>query len=72
MWGSVITLIAVVDIQCVGIDRMNNDGARVGHINGEECGEIPSHIDKGKKGIHVMNGMATSSAVEVGVLNHCV
>ena len=54
MWGSVITSIAVVDIQRVGIDCINNDGARVWRVNGGERGEIPGHIDKGKKG-HTCN-----------------
>ena len=54
MWGSVITSIAVVDIQCMGINCINNDGARVGHISSGKRGEIPGHIDKGKKG-HICN-----------------
>jgi len=32
------------------INCINNDGARVGCVNGGECGETPGHIDNGKKG----------------------
>jgi len=43
-----------------GINCINNDGARVGRVNGGERGETPGTLTTVKKGIHVVNGRVIS------------